>query len=296
MDEQQHATACARIIDTYRGGYFNDRAWLREAFGSVSRAHFVPDQVWWPQRGEDGLYPLIDRTLDPERWLDAVYSARTPLITQIEDGAVTPADGATASNAFTSSISCAAVVVQMLHHLDPQPGENVLEIGTGTGYNAALLAHRVGARHLTTMEIDPATADRARRALHARGVPSPTIAVTDGESGYAARAPYDRLISTACVQQIPPAWLEQMRPGGTILTPVATPFGDDALALLTTDGHGHASGRLVAAVSFMRLRSQREPRPWRDLGWPRLPDYELTAGPDGQSVRQRSACAPRETS
>lgn len=268
------------------GRLLQGRSWLRKAFRSVPRAHFVPDLVWWPERDKDGLFPVIDRTAEPERWLEAVYTPRIALITQIDDGKITPQDGPARSNAFTSSISCSAVVVQMLHHLDPQPGENVLEIGTGTGYNAALLAARVGAHRLTTVEIDPATADRARTALHTLDVAAPTVVVADGEAGYAARAPYDRLISTACVQQIPPAWMEQMQPGGTILTPVATPFGDDALALLVADGQGHASGQLVAAVSFMRTRSQRKPRPWRELGWPRLPDFELAAGPNGQSVRQ----------
>ncbi|GAA0612168.1 methyltransferase domain-containing protein [Streptomyces crystallinus] len=286
MDEQQHIAQCIETISMYRGGYFNDRPWLRDVFESVSRAHFVPERVWWPERDTDGFYPVIDRTTEPERWLEAVYTPRIALITQIEDGKISPQDGPTRSNAFTSSISCAAVVVQMLHHLDPQPGENVLEIGTGTGYNAALLAARVGADHLTTVEVDPVTAERARTALHSRGVPVPTVVVADGENGYGPRAPYDRLISTACVRQIPPAWLEQMRPGGTILTPLATPFGDDALALLVADRQGHARGRLVAAVNFMRVRSQRERRPWRDLGWPRLTDFELTAGPTEQTVRQ----------
>ncbi|GGP78680.1 MULTISPECIES: methyltransferase domain-containing protein [Streptomyces] len=286
MDERQHVEQCMEIIDTYRGGYFNGRPWLRDAFESIPRSHFVPDRVWWPERDTDGLYPVFDRTADPERWLEAVYTPTAALITQIADGKISPKDGPTESSDFTSSISCPAVVVQMLHHLDPQPGEKVLEIGTGTGYNAALLAHRVGAGHLTTVEIDPSTAEQARATLHIRDAPAPHVFVADGEGGYTPHAPYDRLISTACVQRIPPAWLEQVKPGGVILTPVATPFGDDALTLLTVDDVGHAKGRLVAAVRFMRVRSQRQRRPWRELGWPRLPDFELTAGPDGQSIRQ----------
>ncbi|MFD9630032.1 methyltransferase domain-containing protein [Streptomyces violascens] len=285
-NRQPYVKACMDEIDRYRGGYFNERPWLRQAFGSVPREHFVPDRVWWPDRDADGLYPVLDRTADPERWLQAVYSPSAALITQIADGAVKPEDGPTDCGDFTSSISCAAVVVNMLHHLDPQSGETILEVGTGTGYNTALLAHRVGADRVVTVEIDPTTAEQAAANLHGLDRPAPTVVTGDGERGYPVRAPYDRLISTACVREIPAAWMEQVRAGGIIVTPIATPFGTDALAQLTADGTGHATGRLVTAVDFMFVRSQRAFRPWRELGWPRLPDFQVTAGPNGQEIRQ----------
>ncbi|MGA5199522.1 protein-L-isoaspartate O-methyltransferase family protein, partial [Streptomyces exfoliatus] len=76
------------------------------------------------------------------------------------------------------------------------------------------------------MEIDATIAQQARDKLNGLGL-APTVVVGDGEQGHRARAPYDRLISTAAVQRIPPAWLDQMSTDGTILTPLATPFGSD---------------------------------------------------------------------
>ncbi|CAM5527957.1 MULTISPECIES: methyltransferase domain-containing protein [Streptomyces] len=275
---------CMDTIDTYQGGYFHDRPWLRTAFAATPREHFTPDRVWWHQRAEDGRYPVLDRHADPDQWLQAVYTADAALVTQIADGAVRVEDGPTTSNDFTSSLSCPLVVVNMLHHLDPQPGDAVLEIGTGTGYSTALLAARVGARNITTVEIDATIAERARDKLNGLGL-APTVVVGDGEQGHPARASYDRLISTAAVQRIPPAWLDQMSTDGTILTPLATPFGSDALALLRCDGHGAAEGRLVAAVNFMPVRGQRGHRRWRDLGWFRFPDLHVTVDHDGQDIR-----------
>ncbi|MFE7114313.1 methyltransferase domain-containing protein [Streptomyces sp. NPDC057654] len=284
MDAAALRQQCADEIDTYRGGYFHGRPWLRAAFLSIPRQDFVPERVWRARRGDGGRYPVVDRRTNPEWWLRAVYEPRAPLITQIADGQVRIEDGATDNADFTSSISCSSVTVNMLHHLDPQPGDRVLEIGTGTGYSTALLAARVKAEHITTMEIDPELAGQAEKRLARLGT-APHLAVGDGELGCAERAPYDRILSTACVQQIPPCWLEQLRPGGTLLTPLATPYGCDALARLTGDGQGRAHGRLVAAVNFMRVRGQRGPRPWRENGWFTFADLAISADTDGQHIR-----------
>ncbi|MEU7159683.1 protein-L-isoaspartate(D-aspartate) O-methyltransferase, partial [Streptomyces chrestomyceticus] len=111
---------CAAGISRY--GYFDDQEWLRDAFLAVPREHFVPRRVWLPKTGEDGRYPVLDREEQPEQWLRAVYRPLAALITQIADGAVRIEDGPTSNSDFTSSISCPAVVVNMLRHLDPQPG------------------------------------------------------------------------------------------------------------------------------------------------------------------------------
>lgn len=145
-------------------------------------------------------------------------------------------------------------------------------------------SRRIGADNVTTVEIDATIAERARDKLNGLGL-APTVVVGDGEQGHPARASYDRLISTAAVQRIPPAWLDQMSAGGTILTPLATPFGSDALALLRCDGHGAAEGRLVAAVNFMPVRGQRGHRQWRDLGWFRFPDLRVIADHDSQTSK-----------
>ncbi|MFF0744985.1 methyltransferase domain-containing protein [Streptomyces sp. NPDC004111] len=287
MDDAELRQRCEQVIDTYKGGYFHDRAWLREAFRAVPRHHFVPDRVWAPERGEDGRYPVLDRARDPAGWLEAVYRPGWALITQIADGAVRVEDGPTPSNDFTSSISSTAAVINMLHHFDPRPGERVLEIGTGTGYSTALTAHRVGDRNLVTMEVQQDLAERAEARLAALGYRL-RILCGDGEEGWQEGAPYDRLISTAGVREIPAAWLRQVRAGGVIVTPIATPMRCDALAWLKSDGQGGGEGRLVTALYFMKVRGQRESRPWRETGWPTWPQWSLTVTPDqGQTLRTR---------
>ncbi|MBB5940315.1 rRNA adenine N-6-methyltransferase family protein [Streptomyces zagrosensis] len=284
---------CARSIDTYAPGYFHHRPWLREVFLATPREQFVPDLVWWPDARGDGLYPQLDRTVRPRQWLEAVYRPLAALITQMDDGQTPPENGS-ASGTFTSSISCPSIVVDMLHHLDPQPGENVLEIGAGTGYSAALLARRLGPRRLVTMEIDAALAQEAAQRLLRLDPALEVLVVTGaGELGYPLRAPYDRIVSTAAVRTIPPAWLCQVRHGGTILTPIDTPYGHDALLTLTCDGAGSATGHLIKPVAFMKLRGQRHQPPWENLGWPKeLPvadappwkHHRVTADPAGQRI------------
>ncbi|MFI9311620.1 methyltransferase domain-containing protein [Streptomyces triculaminicus] len=282
---------CLEEMEASPRGYLGGLDWLRSAFLAVPREHFVPERVWWPRPGPDGLYPLIDRRTAPARWLKSVYLLRTPLITQIDDGEAGP-DGP-ASGAFTSSISCITVIIELLRHLAPAPGDRVLEIGTGTGYTTALLAHRTGPGTVTTIEVDPQIAGRAHQRLDALGVQAHTV-TGDGEQGHPAGAPYDRILSTASVRRIPPAWLRQLRPGGVLIAPLDSPFGFDFTMCLTGNGQGAAAGRPVATVEFMRLRGQRTPRPHSELGWPedidvqRWCDYEMHADQQGQQIRIRA--------
>ncbi|WP_234345814.1 rRNA adenine N-6-methyltransferase family protein [Streptomyces sp. NRRL F-5755] len=273
------------------GGYFHGRPWLRAAYLAVPREPFVPNRVWRGPRESDELKdprPLLDRQADPERWLEAVYEPTTPLITQIDDGAV-PADGPAESSHFTSSVSCSSVVVNMLHYLDPQEGDTVLEIGTGSGYNAALLAQRVAPTNVVSVEIQPDIAERAARTLRQhRGEGGVPLVVTgDGELGYPERAPYSRIISTVCVRKIPQAWLDQATPGAVIVTPMVTPFAIQALARLVADGKGGAEGDFVTRVSFMLARGQREYRKWSELGWFTLRDLDLSVDAGEQRIRLR---------
>jgi protein-L-isoaspartate(D-aspartate) O-methyltransferase len=106
----------------------------------------------------------------------------------------------------------------MLAALDAEPGIRILEIGTGTGYNPALLAHHISTQTITSVEIDPDLAEHAPRALTAIGYPV-TMITGDGALGYSPSAPYDRIISTAVVQQVPSPRIAQTRPDGKILTP-----------------------------------------------------------------------------
>ncbi|MCS0636819.1 protein-L-isoaspartate(D-aspartate) O-methyltransferase [Streptomyces sp. LP05-1] len=283
--------SCAREMDSNPRG-FAGADWLRDIFLAVPREHFVPDRVWWPARDpHTGLYPLFDRTARPRQWLRAVYLPGAPLITQLDDGRTPPT--APASGVFTSSISSSGVVIELLRHLAPRPGDRVLEIGTGTGYTTALLAARAGAGNTVSVEIDRHLADRARHALATLrpGSPAPLVVTADGEHGHAAGGPYDRIVATASVRRIPGAWLEQLRPGGRLVAPLDTPFGHDLLIRLTGDGHGAGAGSCVARVEFMRVREQRAPRPYATLGWPegldpaRWEHLSVEVGPAGQRIR-----------
>ncbi|MFC7731239.1 methyltransferase domain-containing protein [Actinomadura keratinilytica] len=241
-----------RLVDELAdAGVLSDR-W-RPAFLAVPRHLFVPDVIWVD--AGDGTPTARRREDDPAAWLETAY-ADGPIGTQVDDGA-TPDTGR--GLLVTSSISAPSIVSRMLHYLQVEPGMRVLEIGTGSGWNAALLAHMAGGQNVVTVEIDPGIADRARKTLAEAGV-SPTVVTGDGADGYPPGAPYDRVIATAAVQRVPYAWVEQTRPGGLILTPWATAFDEGALVLLTVDEHGTAHGRFVDnTVAFMWLRAQRTP-------------------------------------
>ena len=120
-----------------------DERW-RGAFLEVPRHAFIPELVWRHDREVGGSCDLVPvrRCDDPQYWLAAAY-ANAPVNTQVDDGH--PTGEAGCGFEVTSSASMPAVVAQMLAALDAEPGMRVLEIGTGTGYNAALLSHRLGA-------------------------------------------------------------------------------------------------------------------------------------------------------
>lgn len=153
-------------------------------------------------------------------------------------------------------------MARMLETLDLADDHRVLEIGTGTGYNAALLCHRLGPDRVTTIEIDPGVAARARHALTEAGH-NPTIIVGDGTAGHPTGGPYDRIIATAAVPRIPQAWIAQVRAGGIILANLHRELYDGALLRLTVTDDATATGRFLPGYgSFMPVRS----RPLTDAG------------------------------
>jgi protein-L-isoaspartate(D-aspartate) O-methyltransferase len=246
---------CQMVDDLSSGGVL-DPVW-RETFLAVPRHAFIPDVVWHQQRRE--LVPF-HRGDDPDRWLRLAYAPHQFVITQVDDGH--PVGPGLIGDRISSSASQPDVVALMLAALEVEPGMRVCEIGTGTGYNAALLAQHLGADHVTTIEVDPTVATQARRALSATGFGDVTVITGDGAHGYPPRAPYDRVLSTAAVQQVPYAWVAQTRPGGRVLTPWGTAYLNGALLSLTVGEEGTATGRLVDNVAFMWLRDQRIPLTW----------------------------------
>ena len=214
------------------------------AVAAVPRHWFVPERI-----RVDGR-PL-DRAASPEAWLEAAYSDE-PLVTQVDDGR--PGGPGRAS----SSISKPSLVAEMLARLDVATGHRVLELGTGSGWNAALLCELAGEQAVTTVEVDPVLHEQAHAALTAAGY-APTAVLGDGLDGYPPGAPYDRIMSTMAVRRVPGAWVGQLRPGGRLLTPWGTAYHNGVLAVLHRDPDGAARGRFGGNAAFMWARSQRTP-------------------------------------
>ncbi|MGH3672901.1 MAG: methyltransferase domain-containing protein, partial [Pseudonocardiaceae bacterium] len=222
-------------------------------FGEIPRIAFTPDTIWIDDGSEDGLVALSKRT-DPDRWHAAV-AANAPVVTQVDFGEVQPGQ---AGGVPSSSCSQPSVVADMLEALNVRPGQSVLEIGTGTGWNAALLSRLVGERgRVVTIEVDPRLAHGAQHALTNAGY-HPLVITGDGLAGYPDGGPYDRVISTAAVREaVPRAWLEQLRPGGRLVTPWGTDWSNGVMLTLDVAGSGVASDRFSGDLAFMRIRSQR---------------------------------------
>lgn len=231
---------------------------LPAGFGSiletVPREAFIPDRIWV------GLQ-AIDRSVEPDGWLRAVYGDE-PIVTQFDDGRTGwPEVG----ELPTCSASMPSVVVGMLDALRVEPGQRVLKLGTGTGFNAALLAELVGeSGRVVTVEIDNVLAREARQRLSSAGYDHGRVRVVVGDAGYGAvdDGPYDRIIATMSVHvgRVPYAWVEQTKPGGIIVTPIRADLASGPLVAFTVHGDGTATGRtLPMGVGFMESRSQRTP-------------------------------------
>ncbi|MFI7127258.1 methyltransferase, FxLD system [Nonomuraea sp. NPDC050153] len=152
-----------------------------------------------------------------------------------------------------SSSSQPAIMATMLDQLGVEPGHRVLEIGAGTGYNAALLAHLAGPTgHVVSMDIDEDIVAGAGRHLSAAGATRVEAVCADGAQGYAERAPYDRVIATVGVWDLAPAWLEQLGAGGRLVAPLDLRGVQVSVALERAGDHW--ASRSVAPCGFMRMR------------------------------------------
>ncbi|MEU1403722.1 methyltransferase domain-containing protein [Streptomyces sp. NPDC005728] len=226
-------------------------AWM-DAFEAVPRSAFLPE-VMWPYDMAAGTHVAVDLRQEPGLWFQYA-DADVPIVTQWDDGKPS-GEGVRVP---TSSASMPSVVFRMLRDLDVQAGHTVLEIGTGTGWNAGLLAHRLGVDSVTSIDIDANVADAARDHLAAQELLG-VVLTRDGALGDPSGAPYDRVIATAGIRTVPPEWIAQTRPGGVIVAPWGTHFSNsDAIVRLRAD-NAEASGRFTGPVEFMKLRSQRLP-------------------------------------
>ncbi|GAA3175758.1 MULTISPECIES: methyltransferase domain-containing protein [Streptomyces] len=234
------AAAAARerlVRGIERGGALRDPRW-RAAFAAVPREAFVPvfhDSVL------GGYDRLAGDDPDPLRravWLQGVYRD-APLALRVDD-----------EGRLVSSSSQPSLMARMLEALDVTDGCRVLEVGTGSGYNAALLAHRLGDAAVTTVDLEEEITAAARERLAAAGY-RPTVVTGDGALGCPSRAPFDRILATCSLGAVPTAWPRQCTAGAVILAPLGT-----GLLKLRVAPDGRAEGRfLPLPVFFVPLRT-----------------------------------------
>ena len=156
-----------------------------------------------------------------------------------------------------SSASQPAIVAIMLQQLRVEPGMRVLEIGAGTGYNAALLAELVGpSGAVTTVDIGEEIAAEARGRLASAGYPRVAVIAADGAAGWPPNAPYDRIELSVGASDITPAWYEQLRIGGLVTLPLWLGISDASVAL--RKHAGALVSESLAPCGFMRLRGSEQ--------------------------------------
>jgi methyltransferase of ATP-grasp peptide maturase system len=238
------ARAAALADELAAAGKLTSPAW-RAAVAAVPRHVFVPS--FYVRRDGRMITVSAGDPATSAEWSEQVYT-NTALVTKIGHGE--PGG----PPVFLSSSSTPGLMIRMLEALDVHEGQQVLEIGTGTGYNAALLCHRLGEAAVFSVDVEPDLIDTARARLAELGY-HPTVVVADGAAGLPEHAPYDRLIATCSVPAIPWPWVEQVRVGGVILTDVKVGLAAGNLVRLTRTAEDHAEGMFDAGyASFMELR------------------------------------------
>jgi len=152
---------------------------------------------------------------------------------------------------YGQTISQPYIVALMTELLDLQRTHRVLEIGTGSGYQAAILAKLAG--QVYSIEIVPALAESARAALAGEGIKNVLVRVGDGYLGWPDQAPFDRILLTAAPSEIPLVFYDELKPGGRIVAPVGgNPF-DQQLIVIDKDEKGGIARRSVIPVRFVPM-------------------------------------------
>ncbi|MEU3163063.1 methyltransferase domain-containing protein [Streptosporangium sp. NPDC006930] len=260
----------AMVAGLKQSGALVSPRWV-DAFTHVPRHVFVPHlftqeidgrgiTVWCPLDGGDR-----------EAWLDAAYSDTT-LVTALDEDTVEPTDNGGMTGFATPSSTAPSLMARMLEDLRVEDGQRLLEVGTGTGYNAALLSYVLGDQRVHSVDIHPALVEAARERLASVGF-KPALVSGDGRHGFPEHAPYDRIIATCSVTAVPRAWLEQTRPGGVILTDVASGI-EGGLVRLSVGEDLCAEGRFTPTTGrFMPSRHGE-----RTYEQPRRPTYAPVSG------------------
>jgi protein-L-isoaspartate(D-aspartate) O-methyltransferase len=216
----------------------------QEAFRSVPRHLFV-DQYYGS--GEESSLIRVDPKKTTAAQLEKISSDQA-LTTHLNHGAGTG----------TISTSQPSLVANMLEKLQIKPGMKILEIGAGTGWNAALMGHLVGSNgHVYSIDIQSDVAKRARRHIRRLGSKNVTIITRDGGNGYRKEAPYDRIVTTVACPDISPHWIDQLKEGGMALITLQDIPGQMSCLLSSLwKQNDHLSGKIVGRTFFMTLQGK----------------------------------------
>lgn len=257
-----------------------DVDWRREAAGLAGRlgeAGDLTDAAWAAAVAGTPRHVLVPRAYRQREdggWeeVDTVESglaySTTTLVTEL-DGDGRPVSSSTKPD----------LMVRMLEELDVRDGHRVLEIGTGTGYNAALLAHRLGDERVYSVDVDPRLVATAGKRLAEFGC-RPRLAAKDGIGGWPEHGPYDRIIATCAVPSVPSAWIGQVAEGGKVLVDVKVNTGAGNLVLLTRH-EDRLEGRFTKRwAAFMGMRHD-------------VQTVKTVESPKAAGERQRTTTAPR---
>ncbi len=149
------------------------------------------------------------------------------------------------------TISQPYIVALMTDLLKPKPGDRVLEVGTGSGYQAAVLAELV--QQVYSIEIIEALGEQARRSLAELGYDNIEVRIGDGYYGWEEHAPFDAIVVTAAASHVPPPLIRQLKPGGHMVVPVGSRFMVQQLVMVDKDLDGQVTTRQILPVVFVPL-------------------------------------------
>jgi len=156
---------------------------------------------------------------------------------------------------YNQTISQPYIVAYMTQMLQPKEGHRILEVGTGSGYQAAVLAEIVD--KVYTIEIVKELGDKAKKLLHQLGYNNVEVIIGDGYQGLASQAPFDGIIVTAAADQIPPPLIRQLKEGGRMVIPIGSPSSVQTLMLITKR-NGKIFQREMSPVRFVPFTRDKD--------------------------------------